>query len=174
METPKPNQQDSLFNEYKELLDETRQVLERNKNGSTWSIYRLKDDKMRFNKKPNLSNSNFHTQYKKEIEKRYQQHFMQMFKYSPEILQADYDKLDYASKAFNSIYDEFSKNDIEYFDLQLDLDIQLKIMQQIITDKRGGGKRLRRRATRAKRRQSKNKSRRHWNKKVRNLTRHRR
>jgi len=160
METPKPNQQDLLFNEYKELLDETRKVLERNKKGSTWSIYRLKDDKMRFNKKPNLSNSNFHTQYKTDIEKRYRQHFTQMFKYSPEILQEDYDKLNYASKAFNSIYDEFSNNDIEYFYLQLDLNIQLNIMRQIINNKLSGGKRLRRRATRAKRRRSKNKSRR--------------
>jgi hypothetical protein len=152
----------NISNNDKKMLSDVRQILDNNKRAA--SIEKKENEWLLQKKDPKrtLSNSALDDKLRTSIDKAYRQLFTGRYTTARDELIKEYDQLNHASKSLNSLYATLSASNDDIYDLQLDLDIQLNIMRQIITNTWSGGKRMRhrRRATRAKRRRSKNKSRR--------------
>lgn len=152
----------NISNNDKKVLSDVRLILNKNKDAA--SIEEKENEWLLQKKDPKrtLSNSALDDKLRTSIDKAYRQLFTRRYNTTTarDELVKEYDQLIHASRSLDSLYPTLSASNDDIYDLQLDLDIQLNIMRQIITNKWSGGKRLRRRATRAKRRRSKNKSRR--------------
>jgi hypothetical protein len=150
----------NISNNDKKVLSDVRLILNKNKDAA--SIEKKENEWLLQKKDPKrtLPNSALDDKLRTSIDKAYRQLFTGRYTTARDELVKEYDQLIHASRSLDSLYPTLSASNDDIYDLQLDLDIQLNIMRQIISNKWSGGKRLRRRATRAKRRRSKNKSRR--------------